>query len=202
MPRRPRAEFEGAIHHVFARGAARQDVFVDDADRRRYLELLDRTVSWLSWRCLTYCLMSNHMHLLIETPKPNLQHGMQRFHGEYAQRFNRRHTRSGHVFQGRYKAVPVESDAQLFAAVRYIVNNPVEAGLCDAPETWPWSSHGATLAGTAPRWLDTGRLLSYVAAYGGSPRSQYAELVKGSGPLSCAIPAWRPDDIDQSRSRE
>ena len=179
MPRQPRAEFEGAIHHVFARGAARQDVFLDDADRRRYLALLDRTVSWMSWRCLTYCLMGNHMHLLIETPKPNLGRGMQRFHGEYAQRFNRRHARSGHLFQRRYEAVPIESDAQLFTVVRYIANNPVEAGLCDSPEAWPWSSHAAILHRTWPRWLDVARLLARISEYGGDPHRRYVDLVKG-----------------------
>ena len=74
------------------------------------------------------------MHLIIETPKPNLSDGMQRFHGDYAQLFNRRHTRSGHLFQRRYEAVGIEDDAQLWTTVRYIVNNPVEAGLCDTPE--------------------------------------------------------------------
>ena len=103
--------------------------------------------------------MSNHLHMLIETPKPNLSQGMQRFHGDYAQRFNRRHQRSGHLFQGRYNAVGVKDDAQLWTTVRYIVNNPVEAGLCDAPEAWPWSSHAAVIEGTAPRWLDAARLL-------------------------------------------
>jgi len=184
MPRPLRNEFAGAIHHVFARGVARQNIFVDDADRERYLALFDRTVSWMSWRCLTYCLMGNHMHFVIETPKPNLAPGMQRFHGEYAKRFNRRHERVGHLFEDRYKAEPIESDEQLFATVRYIVNNPVEAGLCDAPETWQWSSHAAILAGTAPRWLDCARLFAYFEASGGDPRTGYVALVKGSDPLS------------------
>jgi putative transposase len=183
MPRPLRTEFAGAIHHVFARGVDRQNIFFDDADRERYLTLFARTVSWMSWRCLGYCLMGNHMHLVIETPKPNLGRGMQRFHGQYAKRFNQRHTRIGHLFEDRHKAVLIESDAQLFATVRYIAHNPVEAGLCDAPEDWPWSSHSAILAGIAPRWLDVRRLLSYIEAYGGDPRTRYSTLVKGSDPL-------------------
>ena len=184
MPRPPRSEFAGAIHHVFARGATGQDVYLDDADRQRYLQLLARAVRWTSWRCLAYCLMTNHMHLIIETPKPNLSDGMQRFHGDYAQFFNRRHKRAGHVFQRRFEAVGIEDDAQLWTTVRYVVNNPVEAGLCDTPDEWAWSSHAAILDGTAPPWLDVARLLSYIAAYGGDPHSRYASLLKGSGPLS------------------
>ena len=92
-------------------------------------------------------------------------------------------TRARRLFQGRYNAVGVKDDAQLWTTVRYIVNNPVEAGLCDAPEAWPWSSHAAVIEGTAPRWLDAARLLAYVAAYGGDPATRYAALVKGSGPL-------------------
>ena len=183
MPRPLRTEFEGAIHHVFGRGVDRQSIFRDDADRERYLALFNRAVSWMSWRCLTYCLMDNHAHFVIETPKPNLAAGMQRFHGEYAKRFNQRHTRIGHLFQDRYKAVLIESDAQLFTVVRYIVNNPVEAGMCDAPDQWPWSSHGAILNGAAPRWLDRRRLFSYLESYGGDPRGRYSTLVKGSDPL-------------------
>jgi putative transposase len=183
MPRSPRTEAAGAIHHVYARGAARQDIFLDDADRRRYLRGLERTTRWTCWRCLSYCLMSNHVHLLIETPRPNLGRGMQRFHGEYAHLFNKRHERSGHVFQGRYEAVGVGTDEQLWTTIAYIVNNPVKAGLCATAERWPWSSHVAIVNGTAPPWLDQPRLFSYLAANGGDPRRRYAELVKGSGPL-------------------
>lgn len=145
--------------------------------------MLGRVTSWFSWRCLAYCLMSNHMHLLIETPVPNLARGMQRLHGDYAQAFNRRHARTGHVFERRYDAVGVTADAQLWVTVRYIVENPVKAGLCERPEDWPWSSHAATLADAPPRWLDVERLFSLVAAYGGDPRERYAALVKGSDPL-------------------
>ena len=134
----------------------------------------------MSWRCLTYCLMSNHMHLLVETPEPNLGSGMQRLHGGYAFAFNRRHGRSGHLFERRYEAVPVTTDEQLWSTVRYIAHNPVEAGMCATPEDWPWSSHASIVDGSAPPWLDVPRLLAYVAAAnGGDPRSRYVELVKG-----------------------
>src|SRR3954454_20748947 len=101
MPRKPRVELAGGVHHVYARGNAREDIYRDDVDRRMYLHTLGREVARWKWRCLAYCLMSNHVHLLLETPEPNLGRGMQRAHGTYARLFNRRHARVGHVFQGR-----------------------------------------------------------------------------------------------------
>lgn len=179
-----RAEEAGALYHVCARGAVRQDIFRDDADRRRYLDFLGRTVRWTSWHCLSYCLMNNHIHLLIETPRPNLADGMMRLHGRYAQWFNRRHELSGHVFQSRYSPVRVTDDRQMWTTLAYIVNNPVKAGFCASPEQWPWSSHAAILDDTAPAWLAETRLFAYLAAFGGDPRSRYRDLVKGPGPLS------------------
>jgi REP-associated tyrosine transposase len=142
--------------------------------------MLGHVVREMRWRCLAYCLMDNHVHLLIETPLANLAPGMQRLHGVYAQKHNARHGRSGHLFQGRYGSVRIRSDAQLWTAVAYIVRNPVEAGLCADPDGWPWSSHRATLAGRAPPWLHVARLLAYVEAMGGEPRRRYAELTAAS----------------------
>jgi putative transposase len=105
VPRKPRAELAGGVHHVFARGNGRQLIYLDDADRGSYLAMLARAVAHRQWRCLAYCLMDNHVHLLIETPLPNLGAGMQWLHGRFAQQFNERHGRSGHVFQGRYGSV-------------------------------------------------------------------------------------------------
>lgn len=164
MPRRPREEAEGAIHHVYARGNRSAAIFVDDRDRRRYLRLLARAVLKQRWRCLAYCLMTNHVHLLIETPLPNLGAGMQRFHGDYALTFNRRHGLAGHVFQGRYGAVRVTSDEQLVTVARYLAANPVKAGLCLREEDWEWSSTAALRRGPAPDWLATGRLLELAGA--------------------------------------
>ncbi len=183
MTRVPRSLHPDGIHHVFARGATRQAIFVDDLDRRRYLALLSRFSTRMSWSCLTYCLMSNHFHMLVETPTIDLSAGMQRIQGQYAQGFNRRHKQSGHLFQGRFEAVPVDDDAQLWAVIRYIAENPVAAGLCASPEDWPWSAHAAIVAGTAAPWLDESRLFAYVGADCGDPRRRYAELVKGARPL-------------------
>jgi putative transposase len=138
VPRRPRENVEGGIYHVYARGIAKAPVFEDDFDRRRYLQLLRKVSAKNRWVCLAYCLMGNHLHLLIETPDANLSSGMRQLHGSYAQTFNARHHRSGHVFQGRYGAVRITSDPQLQAVSEYIANNPVEAGFCERPEDWPW----------------------------------------------------------------
>jgi putative transposase len=179
MPRKPREELAGAIHHVFARGNAQQAIYRDDADRERYLVILGKTVARQRWRCLSYCLMDNHVHLLVETPLPNLGNGVQWLHGLYAQAFNQRYRRSGHVFQGRFGAVRVKSDAQLLMLARYIARNPVEGGLCGEPEEWPWSSHATVTRDTysSPPWLDTHRLLDYFGASGGESRRRYAHLV-------------------------
>ena len=177
MPRPLRPELAGGIHHVFSRGAAKQTIFIDDLDRRRYLSLLARVVSRMSWRCLAYCLMGNHMHLLVETPEPNLGRGMQRLHGAYAQAFNRRHEAAGHVFGARFGSTSILTDPQLWVTVAYVVRNPVAAGFCRAPELWPWSSHTAVCDAIYPSWLDVPRLLSYFGQDGGDPLQRYHDFV-------------------------
>lgn len=155
----------------------RQPIFLDDLDRQRYLMTLARVTARMGWRCLSYCLMGNHMHLLVETPQPNLGRGMQLLHGSYAQSFNRRHEASGHVFGGRFKSTSVTTDPQLWVTVAYVVRNPVAAGLCRAPELWRWSSHTAVCNGIYPLWLDVPRLLSYFGQTGGDPLQRYREFV-------------------------
>jgi putative transposase len=164
MARKLREEAEGAVHHVFSRGNRSVAIFVDDGDRRRYLRLLARTVRQQGWNCLSYCLMTTHMHLLIETPFPNLGAGMQRLHGDYALVFNRRHGHAGHLFQGRYGAVRVTTDEQLVTVARYIAANPVKAGLCEREHEWPWSSTAGLRGGSGPAWLASGRLLELAGA--------------------------------------
>lgn len=177
MPRKLREETQDAIHHVYARGNDRRRIFLDDVDRLGYLRILGETIKRTGWLCLGYCLMDNHVHLLIETPEPNLAVGMRRLHGGYAQLLNARHGRSGHVFQGRYGAVLVTDDEQLWTTVRYIAHNPLEAGLVAAAHDWPWSSHAAVVLGNRPHWLDVERLLGYFGAIGGQPLDRYRALV-------------------------
>jgi putative transposase len=183
VPRRPREDFEGAVHHVFARGNDRHDIYVDNVDRRNYLAILGPVTLRQRWRCLSYCLMPNHVHLLVETPHANLGAGMQRLHGEYAHTFNRRHGRCGHVFQGRFGSIRIATDEHLWSAAAYIALNPVTAGLCRAPEDWRWSSHASTTgARRRPGWLDSARLLSYFEGLGGDPLDRYLALTGADSP--------------------
>jgi REP element-mobilizing transposase RayT len=178
MARKPRVELAGGIHHVVARGNNRQVIYRDDHDRAMYFTLLRLTIARTGWHCLAYCLMDNHVHLLVETPSTNLGSGMQRLHGLYARSFNDRHRRVGHVFQGRFKSKPMTDDEQMWTTTRYIARNPVEARCCHSPREWSWSSHAAMVRGTAPGWLDAQRLLSYFGGVGGDPLVVYRALVE------------------------
>jgi REP element-mobilizing transposase RayT len=180
MSRAPRIELEGGIHHVTARCVAPLAAFRDDFDRRSYLRLLGSVVRHTSWECLSYCLMGNHVHLLVETPKPNLSAGMHRLHGQYARAFNRRAKRVGHLFEKRFRNEIVLDQSHLYNVLAYIANNPVKAGLCSTPEAWEWSSHAAIVKGEAPAFVARTRLLALVGADGGDPLSRYVELVKGA----------------------
>ena len=140
MPRPPRIEVPGGLHHITVRGNRRQAIFGDDVDRRRFLDLFDRTLRRHGWRERLYCLMSNHFHLLIETPHPTLSKGMHYLNSVYAGRFNERHCLDGHLFESRFGSVLVETEEHLEETFRYIAFNPVRAGLCEHPAEWPWSS--------------------------------------------------------------
>jgi REP element-mobilizing transposase RayT len=149
MARHNRIQFAGAHYHVGDRGNAKATVFHSDEDRHQFLATLADVVERYGWRCSSYCLMTNHYHLTLTTPEPNLGAGMGRLNQLYAQWFNRRHDRVGHLFQERYWCDVLETEAHLFAAVRYIVENPVRAGLCAGAQDWRWSSARAA-AGLAP----------------------------------------------------
>jgi REP element-mobilizing transposase RayT len=145
MARPLRIEFPGAVYHVTSRGNAKQVIFINDEDRGRFFGVLSMVVERFNWLCHAYCLMKNHYHLLIETPKGNLSKGMRELNGVYTQGFNQRYRRVGHLFQGRYKAIIVEKDNHLLSLCRYVVLNPVRIGLIKRPEQWKWSSYRATI---------------------------------------------------------
>ena len=159
MARPLRIEFEGALYHVTARGNAGEKIFVDDSDRTLFLDVLAEVVDRFGWVCHAYCLMPNHYHLLIETPRANLSRGMRHLNGVYTQSFNRTHKRTGHIFQGRFKAILVEKESHLLEVARYIVLNPVRAKMVRHPREWKWSSYRATSGELAsavfltPNWL-------------------------------------------------
>jgi REP element-mobilizing transposase RayT len=174
VPRPLRAQIAGGIYHITARGNRGQALFVDDYDRRLYLSLIDATVRRYGWRCHAYCLMNNHVHLVIETPRPNLSAGIQYLNGRYAQLFNHHHGLTGHLFQGRFHSVHVKSDPQLLVLIRYLALNPVRAGLCSAAVEWPWGSYPALLGRAGmPRFLDARFVLDM---FGASARSAAAAL--------------------------
>jgi len=150
MARPLRIEFEGAVYHITSRGNAGEDIYLADADRTLFLKIFADAVDRYRWHCHAYCLMSNHYHLLIETPEANLSRGMRHLNGVYTQSFNREHKRMGHIFQGRFKAVLVEKESHLLEVARYIVLNPVRAQMAKHPRDWTWSSYRATAGETQP----------------------------------------------------
>lgn len=180
MARPLRIEFAGAFYHVTSRGDGREDIYLSDADRLMWFDLLGDTCRRFNWVCHAYCLMSNHYHLLIETPEPNLSMGMRQLNGVYTQRFNRKHHRVGHVFQGRYKAILVDRDAYMLELARYIVLNPVRAGMVRRAEDWPWSSYRATSGMEAlHEWLQVDWLLSCLARRRKTAYERYQAFVRG-----------------------
>jgi len=161
MARPLRIEFPGAIYHVTSRGNERKTIFTDDRDRKIFLSTLEDVTLRYNWFCHAYCLMDNHYHLLIDTPDGNLSIGMRQLNGVYTQRFNKRHSRVGHLFQGRFKAVLVQKGSHLLEACRYVVLNPVRAEWVQRPEEWTWSSYRETAGYMKPlRFLTIDWVLS------------------------------------------
>jgi len=149
MPRPPRAQIPGGLYHLGARGVRRSTIYRSPGDYELFGKIFTRVVRRFGWRCHTYCLMPNHYHLLVETPAPNLSAGMQRLNSVYAQWFNDLYGCAGHTFERRFYSRLVESNYDLLELARYIVLNPVRAGICDDPAEWGWSSY-RPLVGESP----------------------------------------------------
>lgn len=182
MARPLRLEFPGAIYHITARGNAQGEIFFGDEDRSLFLVCLGEVVTRFTWLCHAYCLMDNHYHLLIETPDGNLSEGMRQLNGVYTQRFNRRHGRVGHLFQGRFKAIVVERDSYLLELCRYVVLNPLRARMVKHIERYPWSSYPATMGLVAsPEWLKPDWILSQFGKRRATAKLRYAKFVSEGG---------------------
>ncbi|MDX2218808.1 MAG: transposase [Burkholderiales bacterium] len=179
MSRPLRLELSGGLYHVTSRGDRREDIFVDDDDRLIWLDVLAHCCERFNWAIHAWCLMDNHYHLVIETPEANLSAGMRQLNGVYTQRFNRRHGRVGHVFQGRFKGILVEKDSYLLELARYVVLNPVRARMVRHPKQWKWSSwHSMVGHEPPPDWLHTDWLLSQFGAQRSRQIQRYAEFVE------------------------
>jgi len=140
MARRLRIQYPDAIYHVMARGNGRQDIVADDGDCSRLLVCLERAVNRSGWVLYAFVVLTNHLHLVLKTPRPNLAKGMQLFLSSYANGWARRYQHSGHLFQGRYRTELVEDETYLWVLTRYVHLNPVRAGLAAKPDAWRWSS--------------------------------------------------------------
>ncbi|HUX89570.1 MAG TPA: transposase [Gallionellaceae bacterium] len=178
MARPLRFELSGGVYHVTSRGDGREDIYVSEADREIWLEVFGEVCERFNWVCHAWCQMTNHYHILIETPEANLVKGMRHLNGVYTQRFNRAHSRVGHVFQGRYKAILVERDSYLLELARYVVLNPLRASMIKRLESWPWSSYLATCGQTnCPAWLQTDWILAQFGQRRSSAIVKYVEFV-------------------------
>ena len=179
MARPLRVEYEGAVYHITSRGNAKQAIFLGTKDRGRFLEILARVVERFGWICYAHCLMDNHYHLLIETPTANLSRGMQLLNGMYTQAFNRRHGRAGHVLQGRFKSILVEKESHLLELTRYVVLNPVRAGVVRHAEQYEWSSYRATAGKVEPPgFLSVDWILAQFDRNRMRARDAYCQFVK------------------------
>ena len=185
MVRPLRIEYPGAVYHITSRGDRREPIAKDDVDRSLFLEVVGQAAQRFDARAWAYCLMGNHYHLVLHTREANLSRLMRQINGVYTQTFNRRHRLSGHLFQGRFKAILVDRDSYLLEVCRYVDLNPVRARVVKRPDAYAWSSYRA-LAGLAsrPDWLDAQPVYDQIAPGKSAERAaaKYAEFVaQGKG---------------------
>ncbi len=207
MPRAPREEAPGAIHHVVPQGNGRRRIVEDDRDRTAYLRRFERVCRELEWTAFASCLMDTHHHAVLETSAANLGVGMKRLQGGHARWFNARHGRDGSLFRQHVWSRRVVDEAHLFRACLYVVLNPVAAGLCAHPRDWPWCSYRSTAEGDPETFVEGEHRL--LRMFGDSPRSartNYSALV---GKMAEAIRSerigsgadlWRSIDAGACRS--
>ena len=173
VPRCLRPQIPGGIYHLTCRGVRRTAIFRSPEEHRHFLSLFEIVARSLGWTCFSYCLMPNHYHLLVLTPKPDISLGMHRLNLRYARWFNEGYGYVGHVFEARFGAKLVESEEHLLELARYITLNPVRAHLCAHPSEWPWSSYSAMIGRTpAPRWLDVSLWVELFGSLADAGRAQ------------------------------
>ena len=194
MARPLRISFPGAFYHITSRGNERKAIYKSRSDRLKFLSYLESATARYAAVIHCYCLMGNHYHLLLETPSGNLPQIMRHINGAYTTYFNTKRDRSGHLFQGRYKAILVEKDAYTKELSRYIHLNPVRAGLVDAPDDYEWTSYQAYIGAVpSPEWLTQAFILGYFSPRRATARKQYAAFVNAAlgadydSPLEAAV---------------
>jgi REP element-mobilizing transposase RayT len=201
MARPLRICFPGAIYHVTSRGNARENCFRDAIDKLIFLKILRDGIDRYGWLCVAYCLMDNHYHLVVETPQPNLSIGMRHLNGNYARVFNSRHDRCGHVFQARFRSILIDEGRYFLAACRYVVRNPIRAGICDRPAEYRWSSYRGTAGSAAPELpLALDRLLGAFAPTLLLARAAYRRFVDVEGKDDLDVQGERLGDRDFLRN--
>lgn len=179
MARPLRIEYPGAYYHVINRGNNREKIYQNDRDKEKFIEYLEKASERYSIIIHTYCLMSNHYHLIVETPEPNLSVTMQWINVSYATYFNRKRKRHGHLFQGRYKAILIDADEYLTHLSRYIHLNPVRAKIVSSPLEYQWSSYRAFInKQKAPKFLETDCLLSHFGGNKREAKRKYKDFVE------------------------
>ena len=178
MGRPLRIQFAGAIYHVTSRGDRQEAIFWNDGDRYAWQQILASVCARFHWKIHAFCQMGNHYHMIVETLAGTLARGMRQLNGEYTRRFNFRNATVGHLFQGRYKAILVQRQTYLLELSRYVVLNPVRAGMVKTPEAWTWSSFGMTCSDVpAPGWLETDWLLGQFGVERAAAVHAYREFV-------------------------
>jgi putative transposase len=192
MPRKLRIDIPDATHHIAALAVQDEFVFREAADRRQLVARLAEIVACYEWRCRSYCLMGTHFHLIVHTPVPNLSRGMQHLCGTYAQWFNWKYRRKGHLFATRFSSAHIVTESHLREAHRYVALNPVRAELCRNPAEWRWGSFRA-IAGLepAPGFLDVEGVLRLFDVQHADARAGFRRLVEAEGPDDESVPLAR-----------
>jgi putative transposase len=189
MARPLRLEFAGALYHLTSRGNEQRPIFRSDRDRKAFLGFLGQAVQRFGWSLTAWVLMTNHFHLVVQTPEPNLSRGMHWLNSVYVGWFNRVHKRSGHLYQGRFKAFLIDEEAYFAEVLRYVVLNPVRAKMVEKPEDYRWSSYRA-MAGleSAPDWLDLAAALPLFGGEQEPAQAAYRQFVLAK--IGCEDRLW------------
>ena len=192
VPRPLRPDLPGATHHVAALAVEKEVAFREPADRRRLIAHLGTIADLYQWKCRSFCLMGTHFHLILNTPEATLSRGMQHLCGAYAQWFNWKYGRRGHLFGRRFGSVQIFNESHLLNAHRYVALNPVRAGLCERPESWRWGSYRALIGLEDPApFLDVGGVLSLFSSEAPAAQSVFRDLVESDDADEDAFPLVR-----------